>query len=244
MKMTIMYFFLFLLHTILSTKNNLDIEHKIKKVQACNILSRVRLATETEYIKHVAQFVDPNSSEQESIQRLASLLLLTCLKKISSSQVDILHEVENPESINPMTKEYKSLLEVEKWEEVFQSNNDKLIGEEINKYAPQMKEIRSVQDYMDLNDEEQKPRTKQQANKEVDEEPEEDFTQARYKPETNLNLFGVDIENLSSNTKLIIGLSLLVLLGAVIVVASKNAISALPATKQKVSKKKKKDKES
>ena len=248
-----------LLNTVHSSPNNSNsissIDQKVQKVKACNILSRVRTNADLEYIKYVATFADPNSSEEESVQRFLPLLMMTCMKSISEEYAAELSELEDANGINPLNSENKRLLDVERWENVFSSNDEKRISEEVAKYSNQMKDLRMVQEYM-------QNRGKKEENKEksnLEYEMEDDFhndnrgnnyddsdyydsRQSRTgRNDFDLNIFGFDISKLSDNYKYILGGILLLVLFGAFVIVSKNAISNLPSTKQKISNKKKKN---
>jgi len=215
-----------------------NLQTKQLKMQACSVLSRDRLMKDKDYFLFVATFVDPNGDENERIQHLLSILMLSCYKNIHPKFAENLLVQSQDNSINSLSEENKALLNLEHWDSIYSSNDDKLIKSEMNKYQDALRDLRQVQQSLQKN--EQDNQNQQQSNDESNrnDEDNDDYEFARNrKPE--MNILGYDISKLANETKMIIGGSLLILLFGAFIFYAKKAIGELPATKVKVSKKKK-----
>ena len=215
-----------------------NLQTKQLKMQACSVLSRDRLMKDKDYFLFVATFVDPNGDENERIQHLLSILMLSCYKNIHPKFAENLLVQAQDNSINSLSEENKALLNLEHWDSIYSSNDDKLIKSEMNKYQDALRDLRQVQQSLQKN--EQDNQNQQQSNDESNrnDEDNDDYEFARNrKPE--MNILGYDISKLANETKMIIGGSLLILLFGAFIFYAKKAIGELPATKVKVSKKKK-----
>lgn len=222
---------------------------KVNRAKACNILTRLRVTSDLEYIKYVSSFTDPDASEDENMQKFVPLLLITCMKEINDEYVEEIIDLKETSKINILSEENKQLLNVEKWENVLSANDQQKINEEIFKYSNEMKDLKQVQEYFDK-DKKKSENNNNNNNYNINEK-ENDFHNDKddsdssqefrnsNKNEYDLNIFGLDLKNINNNNKLFIGLSLLITLFSVLGVAIKKVIKSLPKSKQKSSNKKK-----
>ena len=164
--------------------------------------------------------------KKEKTEKLVSIMLLTCFKKISDSDGTNLSEMR-PEDIDPMTEEYKNLVELEKWKEMYEKNDHEHLQEELSKVASTMKEIDSetAQSAFQHKQHQSKHEEKKKAEEEFEKK---DAGQKAY------GLFGFNFREMNSTTKNLIGFSFLSLIGLLAFYALK--------TVQKPEKKKKKEK--
>lgn len=218
-----------------------SLQSKQLKMQACSVLSRDRLMKDKDYFLFVATFVDPNGNENERIQHLLSILMLSCFKNINNKIAENLIVQAQDNKINSLSEENKALVNLEQWDSIYSSNDENLIKNEMSKYQDVIRDLRQVQ--QSLQQQSQQDNQDSQYNQESNDytnrnEDSEDYEFMRNrKPE--MNILGYDISKLTNETKLFIGGSLLILLFAVFIFYAKKAIGELPATKVKVSKKKK-----
>lgn len=224
---------------------NLPIEKKMLKLQACSVLSRERVTRDLEYVQLVASFVNPNSDENESISQVLSLMLMSCFKNIDYSKAELISEQKEQNLLNPMTLDNKALLELDKWEDIYLSNNEKLIQEEVYKYSDVMRDMKAAQSALlgennKNNQSNQESNQEKKANYNEDDEESEFYNTGKLNNKPDLVLFGYEINKLAPNTKLILGVSLLVLIFVALFIAVKSALSELPTSKEKKSKKVKK----
>lgn len=215
-----------------------NLQSKQIKMQACSVLSRDRLMKDKDYFLFVATFVDPNGDENERIQHLLSILMLSCYKNIHPKIAENLLVQAQENNINSLSEENKVLLNLEHWDSIYSSNDESLIKSEMNKYQDAIRDLRQVQQSLQKDQQEKED---QQSNNDYssrnDEEDNDNYEFARNrKPE--MTILGYDISKLTNETKLIIGGSLLILLFGIFIFYAKKAIGELPATKVKVSKKK------
>ncbi len=101
-----------------------------------------------------------------------------------------------------MESSFKELIQLEKWGELFQSNNKEALEYEMSQLQDVLKEIQSGE----INFE-----GMQESEDNHDEATTNDFHYDRQRKQ-DLNLFGVDLTKLDNQTKNIIGISLLVLI--------------------------------
>lgn len=220
----------------------LTFQDKQTKLNACSILSRDRISKDMEYVQLVSTFVNPNSDSNESIGQVMSLMLMSCYKNISPEKSKHVVDTNQQKPVNSMNYEYKELLELEKWEDIYISNDEKKIKEEMFKYQNIMTELRQIQQSLMKDkkpDNENNEETEQ--NEDLGDTQDEDYTSSRRRPEQDLNIFGVEINKLPANTKLILGVSLIFILFGILAVLASKALKNLPQEKQKTTKKKKKD---
>lgn len=227
---------IFMAQAIMSVAN---IEEKQNKMHACSVLARDRAIKDSEYVKFVASFVSPNN-EEEGFNSLMSILMITCYKNIKPKAVEDVLNAAKAESVNSMSKEYIKVLDLEKWENIYSSNDESKVKEEMVKYSDAIRDVQAVQAHLDP-----------ESNKRRNQEPREDQQQddeysvnSRRRPvKEDLSIFGIDISKLSESSKMILGLSLLILLGSVFIYFARKAIKELPGEKVRKSKKSKDKKE-
>lgn len=239
-------------------KIKLTLEDKVLKLQACSAISRERASRDVEHIQLIGSFVNPNSNLEDSstVEHVLSLMLMSCFKKVSLDKVNQILEQAKQRLINPMTKENQDLVELDKWEDLYISNNNKLVQDELMKYKDIMQDMREAQmslmnevkkkkkqDSNHLNEDNDNDNDNNAFNKNDDDNEDEAFINRRQNVrDQDLVLFGYEINKLSGQTKLILGLSLLIFLTLIFGIAVRKALKELPVTKEKKSKKlKKKD---
>lgn len=215
-----------------------NVEEKQNKMQACSILARDRAMKDSEYVKFVASFVSPNS-EEEGFNSLMSILMISCYKNIKARAVEDVLSAFKTESVNSMSKEFIKVLDLEKWENVYSSNDETKVREEMVKYSDAIKEVQAVQSYLDP--ESNKRKTPEGMEEQQQQDDEYSINSRRRPMKEDLSIFGIDISKLSESSKLILGLSLLILLGSVFIYFARKAIKELPGEKVKKSKKNKKE---
>lgn len=233
----------------------MSIEHKQMKLQACSALARERAQNDLEYVSLIASFVNPNSEDNESVSQVMSLMIMSCFKNASVDKSKLLLQQIESKTLNSLTKENQKLVELDKWQEIYIANNNKLVQDELTKYSEVMRDMKETQNIMMREYKKQQG----QGNNEVDEEDmlesgdfsdsgrrsqnnEDEFYSGNNRVKEDLVLFGYELNKLSYTTKLVLGLSLLMVLVIALSIALRKALADLPLTKQKVSKKTKKDK--
>jgi hypothetical protein len=119
--------------------------------------------------------------------------------------MEILMKYKSYNSIPSMDAEFKELIQLEKWGELFQSNNKEALEYEMSQLQDALKEIKSGEiNFEGMQDNEDNR----------DESTSNDFHYDRQRKQ-DLNLFGVDLTQLDKETKNIIGIGLLLLIFAV-----------------------------
>eukprot|EP00340_Litonotus_pictus_P001701 CAMPEP_0170515382 /NCGR_PEP_ID=MMETSP0209-20121228/1823_1 /TAXON_ID=665100 ORGANISM="Litonotus pictus, Strain P1" /NCGR_SAMPLE_ID=MMETSP0209 /ASSEMBLY_ACC=CAM_ASM_000301 /LENGTH=236 /DNA_ID=CAMNT_0010799841 /DNA_START=170 /DNA_END=880 /DNA_ORIENTATION=- len=230
---------------------HMSMENKQTKLNACSLLARERVTKDMEYVQLVASFVNPNSESNEAVGQVMSLMLMSCFKNLGIEKAKHIIDTAEQRSLNPLSQEFKDMVELDKWEDLYISNNNKLIQDEITKYSEVMRDLRHIQGVM--MQEEKAKKGKQGKEEEYDDdEYSEEQTENRQEDDEyygrsgsmrdqDLVLFGYEINKLSGTTKLALGLSLTLMLVIGFGIAVKKALSDLPVTKEKKSKKKKRE---
>ena len=239
-----LFFILISLCSIIVFTKSVTSTEKQEKMRACSILARDRLFKDKDYFSYVSSFVDPNSEENDRIQHLLSILMLSCYKNLSNKDSESIIIAAEDNKLNSLSNEYKAVLALEHWESVYSSNDETLIKEEMTKYHSVITELKQIQQTMQKDNSKDSDFDTEEIRKSElknDNNNEDDYYNQRTGGRPDMTIFGVDISKLPDNTKMIIGLSLLVLLLGVFIFYAKKAIGELPATKMKVSKKKKKE---
>jgi hypothetical protein len=129
--------------------------------------------------------------KKDKTDKLISMILLTCYKKISTQEAEAL---ANNKDIDPMTNLHKTLLDLEGWKELYEKNDGEQIGRELDSISETMKEIR--EDHL----------TTDTPEDEILEDAE-----TKNNPKS-IGLFGIDLTTMDSSVKNIIGFSFLGLL--------------------------------
>ena len=144
-------------------------------------------------------------------------------------------------------------MELDKWQEVYIANNNKIVQDELTKYAEVMRDMKETQSVMMREYKKQQGKGKDSTedtdnddmvDDDVKRESDDEFYNNNNRVKEDLVLFGYELNKLNYSTKLILGLSLLFVLVLALSIALRKALKDLPVTKQKVSKKTKKEKDS
>ena len=238
-----LFFIMIALCSIIVLGKSLSFTEKQEKMRACSILARDRLFKDKDYFSYVSSFVDPNSEENDRIQHLLSILMLSCFKNLSHKDSGSIIIAAEDNKLNSMSNEYKAVLALEQWESIYSSNDESLIKEEMTKYHSVISELRQIQQAMQKENSKDSDFDTEEIRKSElkNDNNDEDYYNQRTGGRPDMTIFGVDISKLPDNTKMIIGISLLVFLLGIFIFYAKKAIGELPATKLKVSKKKKKE---
>lgn len=232
----------------------ISMENKQIKLQACSALARERATSDMEYVSLIASFVNPNSEDNESISQVMSLMIMSCFKNASVEKSKLLLQQIEAKTLNSQTKENQNLVELDKWQEVYIANNNKVVQDELTKYAEVMRDMKETQTVMMREYKKQqgkgKDSTEDNDNDDmVDDDVKRDsdndeFYNNNNRVKEDLVLFGYELNKLNYSTKLVLGLSLLFVLVLALSIALRKALKDLPVTKQKISKKTKKEKDS
>lgn len=239
----ILFIILISLCFIMISSKSFSFAEKQEKMKACSILARDRLFKDKDYFSYVSSFVDPNSEENERIQHLLSILMLSCYKNLSHKDSESIIIAAEENKLNSLSDQYKTVLALEQWESIYSSNDESLIKEEMTKYHSVISELKQIQQAMQKDNSNDSDFDTEEIRKSElkNDNNDDDYYNQRTGGRPDMTIFGVDISKLPDNTKMFIGISLLVLLLGVFIFYAKKAIGELPASKMKISKKKKKE---
>ena len=199
----------------------ISMENKQIKLQACSALARERATSDMEYVSLIASFVNPNSEDNESISQVMSLMIMSCFKNASVDKSKLLLQQIEAKTLNSQTKENQNLVELDKWQEVYIANNNKIVQDELTKYAEVMRDMKETQSVMMREYKKQQGKGKDSTedtdnddmvDDDVKRESDDEFYNNNNRVKEDLVLFGYELNKLNYSTKLILGLSLLFVL--------------------------------
>jgi hypothetical protein len=165
--------------------------------------------------------VRTGGEKKDKTDKLISMILLTCYKKISESQAKILSEKQS-EDIDPMTQENKDLIELESWKELYQNNDTDKLAKGLDDISKTMKELK-----------EEEPEV---ITETIDDEM---FVNGETgtKEAKNYGLFGFNFKSMDSSLVNIIGFSLLSIIALLAIYALKTLKKTEKKKKEKKGKK-------
>jgi len=147
-------------------------------------------------------------------EKLVSIMILTCFKKISEMQSQILI-LSKPEEVDPMTPMHKELIELEKWRELYEKNDTERIRMALD-------EISTSTEYLNQVEEDEL----------IQEQDNYDDIMGKTK-EKKMGIFGLNLNDISGLTKLLIGFSFLAFLVLLLFYAMRIVKKPLKKKKEK-----------
>ena len=199
----------FILLVIIAASFAMDKSEKELKIEACVKLSKTRLSKDSvnsflkqENIGNLVEVLSQGFEKKEdAMNQLYSIMLLNCYNDITYFQAEDIYKMKQ-DSIPVKDEEYRLLLGVEKWMELFMSGDKERISHE---YA-------NLQDAInDLKSEEHLLRNLNQNNRVEQPIDNDEFYQFDRRKELDLNIFGFNFTELNIFYKYIIGIGLIAL---------------------------------
>lgn len=211
-----------------------DIERRAR-MNACTYLAKQRVYQDMSYVSNIASFINPDGSQEENFNQLLSMGILSCYKNISQDEandIGIKVSLDNDVKldIDIMSNKYKNMLNLEKWEEVYRSNDENTLKAELMAHSAALNDLRKMKEIENFRNE----------NSKRDEEDlstqGENYFNSR-DVHHDLSLFGYRIEDLPWEIKAVFGICFLVAVTAAIIIGLKKA-SVEPKKKKDRSNKK------
>jgi hypothetical protein len=154
--------------------------------------------------------------------------LNNCYKTIPMVTAGELIQKRKPEEIDSLTTEYKDLLNLENWDDIYRSKDPSEISDEIRVLQEKLENLNKKSDEQG---DEDRPRDEEEQMK-------QDIPIDHRSQKDKVNVFGVNINELSPNTKNILGFGLLFLVLGVFIYGIMKVVKEM----KRPEKKKKKDK--
>lgn len=196
--------------------NNTEKSDQQTKLDACIKILKLRIEKDHEYFTELIDVLTMASeSKEEAGNKLISLSLLNCYKKISYYDAE---EIEVSNKIDPFSADNKQNLDFEKWERLFKSNNKEEIEGEFYLLEEVNNEIKESK--LDLSAL-QRPDTPYQAQIDEYDERMDDIYVNRRERNMDFSIFGFNFTTLEKNTKYFLGISLIVLVFLFVIVGLK-----------------------
>jgi hypothetical protein len=85
--------------------------------------------------------ISSGGTKKEKTDRLISMLLLTCYKRITDPQAALLIKMTE-DDIDPMTDEYKELLQLELWSDLYENKDSRGLSKALNEISNTVKELK------------------------------------------------------------------------------------------------------
>lgn len=209
----------------------LNANERQTKVSACMKIFKSRMAKDSLYFQTFVDMLSRGSDKEEATNKLLSLCLLTCYNQIEFYKADDINRTYGKDfkKIPSMEEDYKTLLGMEKWYDIFSSNDKQRMEMEMEMLSDAAREIRSE----DLNFEEDN------GSRETEQPEAQDIYYNREK-KMDLDIFGINLTQLDPMIKNILGLSLIFLVFFTVLYGL-NWIKNLRKKNEKVKKNKKKN---
>lgn len=202
------FLFLFVISLYISNvlTDNSEKSDQQTRLDACIKVLKARIAQDRDYFNELVDSlsIDSESNKEEAANKLISLALLNCYKKMSYYDAE---EIEVSTKINPFTTDNKKNLDFEKWERLLKSNNKEEIESAFMALEDVTKEIKESK--LDLSELQNRPNNPNQGVSDEYDERMQDIYVNRREKNTDLSIFGFNFTTLETNTKYILGLTLI-----------------------------------
>ncbi len=159
---------------------------------------------------YLQTFVDLLSSggenKDEASNRIVSLCLLTCYNQMEFFKADdILRKYKDYKKIPALEDEYKELIGLDKWYDIFSGNDKERLDAEMQMLQEAAAELKSEElEYDDS-------RREQESAGENNEQYDEQDIYVNREKKVELDIFGLNVTKLDNLTKNILGISLIFL---------------------------------
>lgn len=124
-----------------SSTNSLERKDKIKRLSSCLKLSKQRQKEDSQFYNELLYYVNEYSKDDNKVGDFIALTIITCYKNIIDEQA---HEILEDENLDVFTDEYKELLELEKYYNLYSKNMMDDVENEILKLQEKVLEVVSL----------------------------------------------------------------------------------------------------
>lgn len=212
---------------------------RIARMNACTHLAKHRVYQDMNYISSIASFINPDGSQEENFNQLLSMGILSCYKNISQEEADdlgakVLLDNQVKFDLDIMNDKYKSMLNFERWEEVYRSNDENLLKSELMSHSGALNDLRKMKEI----ENHQKDNSKLIDDDDFSTEGENYYNYNGRDLQQDLSLFGYKIQDLPWEIKAVFGICFLIGVVTAIFIGLKKA-AVEPKKKKDRSKKNK-----
>lgn len=188
--------------SIVSAQDKSDDQQQRNKLMGCLNLSKARVMKDDLFVDEIVDLmiIRTGGDKKEKTDKLISIILLTCYKRISPLQASKLAEAD-PKDFDPMTEELKDLLQLEKWKDLYEHNNQDELDRELGHISKSMEEFRN----------------EDAARQTLEDDLFDDNFIKRDEGEKSIGIFGISLKDISATTKNFIGFSFLGLIVLLVV---------------------------